>query len=116
MFCQFLFISVILCCVLNSLNGEALGDGVKAINSSNNGSDFKPSIALDLIKSLYSEDSNILVIKRMKRQAKKYLGCFQDKADHRMFRGYVTRTRSNTIEKCVEICQVGGFIYAGLSM
>lgn len=44
----------------------------------------------------------------------KYLGCYQDRAEHRGLRGFAVPSKSMTIEKCIEICRNGSYVYAGL--
>lgn len=44
----------------------------------------------------------------------KYLGCYQDRVEHRGLRGYALPSRSMTVEKCIDICRNGSYVYAGL--
>jgi len=44
----------------------------------------------------------------------KYVGCYQDRAEHRGLRGFAVPSRSMTVEKCIEICRNGSYVYAGL--
>ena len=71
-----------------------------------------PYFALQILKSTFNHNSDLHVIRRKKFQAGRYVGCYQDHNDRRMLTGYVTRSNSNTKEKCVGICQSGGFVYA----
>lgn len=53
-------------------------------------------------------------MKSNNRTRGKYLGCYQDQVDHRGLRGYALPSRSMTVEKCIEICRKGSYVYAGL--
>lgn len=53
-------------------------------------------------------------IKRNKRTRGKYVGCFLDAAHHRGLKGFIRKSKSNTIESCIEICRNGHYVYAGL--
>lgn len=55
-----------------------------------------------------------LVLMRNRRERGKYLGCFQDKALRRIFRGYVEKDPELTIEKCLQLCTYYRFVYAGI--
>lgn len=52
-------------------------------------------------------------IKRKKKTRGKYLGCFKDQLD-RVLKGYCLISRSMTVEKCIDICRNGNYVYAGL--
>lgn len=58
-------------------------------------------------------NNNYLVLHRQHRQRGKYLGCFQDSINSRMFLGSFTQDPQLTIEKCIEFCSSRRYVYAG---
>lgn len=47
-------------------------------------------------------------------QRRKYVGCFQDNMDKRIFRGYTERqTTKMTTDFCIDLCRKHRFTYAG---
>uniref|UniRef100_A0A336M894 CSON013550 protein n=1 Tax=Culicoides sonorensis TaxID=179676 RepID=A0A336M894_CULSO len=59
---------------------------------------------------------NIFIIERNQTIKGRYLGCFKDFEENRMFRGEIKKFRYNSVDKCIETCTRGGFVYAGLSL
>lgn len=59
-------------------------------------------------------DEDQLVLTRQPRERGKYLGCFQDNINQRMFLGYFGKDANMTIEKCLNLCTHHRYVYAGL--
>lgn len=72
-------------------------------------------VTFETSNGIDSINLNLRCMETKRHEAGKYVGCYQDHGERRMFLGYVTRFYSNSNEKCVEICQNGGFVYAGMS-
>lgn len=59
---------------------------------------------------------NLYVIERTKTTKGKYVGCFKDSEENRMFRGFIKKYRYNSVDKCVDNCVESRFVYAALSL
>lgn len=71
-------------------------------------SDTKPSAPITCPTNQFDK------MKRNKRIRGNYVGCFQDREDHRGLKGFVRQSKSNSIESCIEICRDGHYVYAGV--
>lgn len=59
---------------------------------------------------------NLFVIERTRTIKGRYMGCFKDLEENRLFRGLINKYRYNTVDKCIDSCIESGFVYAGLSL
>lgn len=52
------------------------------------------------------------LIKRTRRVAGKFVGCFKGRQGNEMFRGQINMLRNNSVDNCVDICRENLFVYA----
>uniref|UniRef100_A0A336KPV7 CSON013551 protein n=1 Tax=Culicoides sonorensis TaxID=179676 RepID=A0A336KPV7_CULSO len=55
------------------------------------------------------------LIKRKRRVPGRLVGCFGGRERNEMLRGHINMLKTNSVDKCVEICQNNLFVYAAIS-
>lgn len=49
-----------------------------------------------------------------KRTHKKYLGCYQDRQEHRLLKEFMKHNKSNSVDTCVDTCLTENYVFAGI--